>query len=369
MFGTRKEKRSSFLVKIFLAMSQSLQLIDSLIHRLENNRKYNFLFLTKYLQVVQPYYEYVLSLGHSASLIATNTKKELGEKLKHHIFTACNTNYDAIIMHSTIIDSTIIDQLYSTKKLKIISLMSSGYDHIDINHCKKLGIRVTNISPSMSESVADYIVGLMLSVCRGLFVANKAQWKINRSEFTWKYRDLHGKNVGIIGLGNIGKALSKRLYFGFNCNVYYFNHNGQKEYDELVGAKYAQSIDKVLKISDFVVPLCPLTKDTEYMFNIDRFKKMKNDAWFINVGRGKLCDTKAIIYALKNELIAGAALDCTDPEPLDENTMKELGQFDNCVVMPHIGSFTRECKLRNAEMAVYNALKVLSNQPCSNIVC
>ena len=341
----------------------------------ESTQKYNILFLTKYIQAVKPQYEYILSLGHSATLIATNTKKELGEKLKHHIFNENNTNYDAIIMHSTNIDSKILDQLNTNKRLKILSLMSSGFDHVDIEYCKKLGIKVTNISPSMSESVADYIVGLMLMACRGLLIANKNQYKMNRNEFTWKYRDLYSKNIGIIGLGNIGKALSKRLHFGFNCNVYYFNGKQSKTYKDKtsrsnnVGAQYINSLEELMKISDFVVPLCPLTNETKYMFNIDTFKIMKNDAWFINAGRGKLCDTNAIIYALENKLIGGFGLDCTDPEPLDDKTMEKLSKFENCIIMPHIGSFTRECKLRNTEMAVDNALKILSDKSCSNIVC
>ena len=166
--------------------AQALGLIDTVLDKLQNNPRYNFLLLTKYLEVVKPYYEYILSLGHCATLIATNTKKELVEKLNYHVFNESNTNYDAIIMHSTIINEKILNQLNKTKKLKILSLMSAGYDDIDINHCNKLGICVTNISPSMNESVADYIIGLMLSLCRGMFVANKSQWNMNRSEFKLK---------------------------------------------------------------------------------------------------------------------------------------------------------------------------------------
>eukprot|EP01084_Bolivina_argentea_P076901 139402_1 len=362
-------------------MSQALKLLDLLLNQLDedkhsskqiqfNKGKYNILFLTKYLKCVEPEYNYLINEGHNCNIIATNTRKELGEKFSHHIFVEGNVDYDAIIMHSTTIGAKILNQLRSKPTFKLLSLMSSGYDHIDIEHCKKLGIHVTNISPSMGESVSDYIIGLMLSLCRGLFFANKNQWNIIRSTFTWNYRDLHSTNVGIIGLGNIGKSLSKKLHLGFNCNVYYYNKNGPKtEYDKTVGATYVNNLSDLLNISDFVIPLCPLNDNTKYMFNKKTFGMMKNDAWFINVGRGKLCDTNAIIYALENKLIGGAALDCTDPEPLDENTLNKLHSFDNCIVMPHIGSFTRECKLGNTKMAVQNALKVLSNQPCSNIIC
>ena len=318
---------------------------------------------------MQPQYDYLRNEGHKATLIATNTRKELGEKLREHIFEEGKVNYDAIIMHSTTIDATILNQLASSKKLKLLSLMSSGFDHIDIERCKALGIKVTNISPSMGESVADYIVGLMLSVCRGLFFANKHQWNMVRSKFTWNYRDLHSRNIGIIGLGNIGKALSKRLYFGFDCKVYYYNESGAKEYGASVGAKYVNNLSDLLKVSDFVIPLCPLKADTKYMFNKETFAMMKRDAWFINVGRGKLCDTSAVFYALEHQIIGGFALDCTDPEPLDQHTLDRLQSFDNCIVMPHIGSFTRECKLGNTKMAVDNALQVLSHQTCHNLIC
>ena len=152
--------------------------------------------------------------------------------------------------------------------------------------------------------------------------------------------------------------MSKRLAFGFGAKVIYSEAFGRMQYDVSVGASYVDSFEELLKRADIVVPLCPLLPATRKMFNERAFKLMKNDAIFVNCARGGICDTDALLDALKNGEILQAGLDVTDPEPLPID--HELWRLPNITITPHIGSATDPCRNRMLDMATDNLLNALN---------
>ena len=136
--------------------------------------------------------------------------------------------------------------------------------------------------------------------------------------------------------------------------------------DSEYGAKHMPTFEGLIRCSDFVVACCPLNDTTRYMFNESVFKMMKDDAILINVGRGQLVETNALIRALKGNWIRAAGLDVTDPEPLPGD--HELWKMDNVTITPHIGSATEECRTRMMNLASDNLMCVLKGVTCDNNV-
>ena len=168
-------------------------------------------------------------------------------------------------------------------------------------------------------------------------------------------RDLHGGTLGIIGMGRIGQAVAKRAT-GFDMTVIY----GSPRDMDIPGAGRV-SLDELLRDSDFVVVAAPLTEKTTHLIGAKELGIMKPNSYLVNIARGKLVDTEALVAALGSNSIAGAALDVTEPEPLPAN--HDLLTFDNCLVVPHIGSASVRARTGMATLAVDNLIAGLSDEP------
>ncbi|MCY0860473.1 MAG: D-glycerate dehydrogenase [Sulfolobaceae archaeon] len=254
------------------------------------------------------------------------------------------------------IDKEIID---SSPNLKVISTLSVGYDHIDINYAKNRGIRIGYTPEVLTETTADLIFGIMMAVARRIVegdrIVRNGEWKIPWTpDFLLGY-DIHGKTMGIIGMGRIGRALVRRAK-GFNMRVIYYSRTRKEDVD----AEYVD-LDTLLSQSDFVVLTVDLNPSTYHLINEERLRKMKRTAFLINGSRGKVVDEKALVKALEEKWIAGAALDVFEEEPISKD--HPLLKFNNIVLTPHIGSATYDTRYKMAEIAVENLRRGLEGKP------
>jgi D-3-phosphoglycerate dehydrogenase len=247
------------------------------------------------------------------------------------------------------------------KTLKVISRYGTGFEAIDAKEAGKQGIVVTNTPGVNAPAVADLTLGLMIAVSRRITVMDR---KVR--EGIWKRYvgvGLTDKTLGIIGLGAIGREVACRAKsFSMRLMAYdpYMDHKFAAEHDISVC-----SLDQVLEQSDFVTLHLPVTKDTEKIINKESIGKMKPEAFLINTARGKLVDESALYEALISGQIAGAGLDVFEQEPLVQSSLFGL---DNVVVTPHLGGHTKQAEELMARLSIENALSVLKNKDCLNIV-
>ena len=266
------------------------------------------------------------------------------------------SNVDGILCTlNTKIDKEVIS---AAKNLKVISTYSVGFDHIDVKEAKSRGIRLGYTPEVLTETTADLIFGLILAVARRIVEGDKlireGKWMIPwQPDFLLGY-DVYGKTLGIIGMGRIGKAVYRRAK-GFNMRVIYTSRTKKDDIDaELV------SFEELLKQSDFVVITVDLNESTYHMINESTLRLMKKTAFLINASRGKVIDEKALVKALEEKWIAGAALDVFEEEPINKD--HPLLKFSNVVLTPHIGSATFETRHKMAEIAVENLFRGLRGE-------
>ncbi|XP_011865271.1 PREDICTED: glyoxylate reductase/hydroxypyruvate reductase [Vollenhovia emeryi] len=268
---------------------------------------------------------------------------------------------DAIFCTLTdVIDNELLS--YAGPQLKVVASMSVGVDHLDIHSLREKNIKVGYTPNVLTESTAELVIALLLATSRNLVRANSAIYKnewVSWSPLWMCGPGLAGKTVGIVGLGRIGLRVAEILK-GFNvAEILYTSRTEKPEASKLGGEKVDFSI--LLKRSDFVIATVALTPQTKYMFNAWAFSQMKKTAIFVNASRGAVVDQDALIDALKNYTIAAAGLDVTTPEPLPVDS--ELLYLSNCVVLPHIGSATKETRDEMASITAKNIIAVLEGIP------
>jgi len=251
--------------------------------------------------------------------------------------------------------------------LKIISTYSVGYDHIDLVAATKRGIAVTNTPDVAAISVAEFAVGLMLDCAKKITLSDKfvragkyIRWDPNGFLGT----EMHGKILGIVGCGNIGSYMAKICHNGLGMKIIYFDiaKNNNLEHD--TGA-YQVSFDKLLEKSDIVSLHVPLTPKTKHMINAKSLKKMKKSAILINTARGPVVDERALVGALKNEIISGAGLDVFENDPKLTPGLKNL---QNVIITPHIASSTIETRTKMGEIVVENIKSMIDGRIPPNLV-
>ncbi|SDN71138.1 D-glycerate dehydrogenase [Bacillus sp. OK048] len=263
-------------------------------------------------------------------------------------------------------DIQVNDQLLlQAPHLRVIAQSSVGYDNVDMEACTKRSIPFGNTPEVLNNATADLTFGLLLSAARripeGSQFVKSGKWK---SPFDVPMGvDLFEKTLGIVGMGNIGRGVAKRAQAS-GMNVIYHNRRENNENDKL-NATYV-SFEQLLEKSDFIVVLVPLTSHTRGLFGKEEFTKMKSSAYFINASRGPVVNTNALYEALKEEQIAYASLDVTDPEPI--NMDHPIMSLDNVLITPHIGSATIETRTKMANLTVDNILAGLENKPLPTCV-
>ena len=259
---------------------------------------------------------------------------------------------------SEIMDEEVIE---AAPNLKVIANMAVGYDNIDIDLMQSKGIVVTNTPGVLTETTAELGFTLMLAVARRVVEAEtyvqNGEWQ-SWGPYLFAGKDLYQANVGIYGMGDIGKAFARRLK-GFNTNIMYHNRTRHKDDEEALGALYV-SFETLLKESDFVICTVPLTAETRDKFDDKAFKMMKKDAIFINIGRGAVVDEEALVKALQNEEIKACGLDVLREEPID--MQHPLLSMNNATILPHIGSASVITRDRMIQLCIDNIKLVLDEK-------
>ncbi len=244
-------------------------------------------------------------------------------------------------------------------KLHAASTVSVGYDNFDVDALNARKILLMHTPHALTETVADTLMTLILSTARR--VVEVAE-RVKAGEWTksigpdWFGVDVHGKTLGIVGMGRIGLALAQRAHFGFNMPILYNARRRHNEAEERFNARYCE-LDTLLQEADYVCLILPLTDETHHLIGKAAFEKMKKSAIFINAGRGPVVDEKALIEALQNGEIHAAGLDVFEQEPLPLDS--PLLTLPNVVSLPHIGSATHETRYNMAATAVDNLIAAL----------
>ncbi|KAI8050939.1 glyoxylate reductase [Syncephalis plumigaleata] len=237
--------------------------------------------------------------------------------------------------------------------VRIISTNSVGYDHIDTAYAKEHGIQVGHTPDVLTDACADVTAGLAVAACRRFGEAMKAvkngQW--NAKSVTWMLgMDLRGKTLGVLGMGRIGLATAKRLKaFGMN-RVIYHGRAPRPNASEVNGEFV--SLDQLLEQSDVLCICCSLNDNTRHMLGYEQFCRMKPTSVVVNTARGGIIEQDGLVRALQEGKISAAGLDVTTPEPLPID--HPLLSLDNCIVLPHIASDSRETVDAMAILAVEN---------------
>lgn len=245
--------------------------------------------------------------------------------------------------------------IYAANNLKVISTYSVGYDHIDTQYAVKKKIRVGYTPEILTDATADLAFSLMLDIVRrvseGDRIIREGKWRRIYGAYDYVGIDLQGKTLGIFGLGRIGSTLARRAK-AFDMKIIYHNRKPMsKNKEESLGVRYV-SLDKLITQSDIISIHVPHTKETNRLFGMKVFRKMKRTAFLINTARGKIVNEKDLAIALKKNIIAGAALDVFEMEPIGKK--HSLTKIQNIVLVPHIGSSTKETRAKMAEITVKN---------------
>ena len=242
------------------------------------------------------------------------------------------------------VDRAIID---ASTGLRVIANVGVGYNNIDVAAARSRGIIVTNTPDVLTDATADFTMALILAVTRRL---GEGERMVRRGEWRGWALDqllgmqLGGRQLGIVGMGRIGRAVAARAA-AFGMTVAHSARSG------------GMPLDRLLSSSDVVSLHVPLTPDTRHLIGQPELARMKRSAYLVNTTRGPVVDEAALVWALKNRLIAGAALDVYEREP---EIHAELLTMENVVLAPHLGSATMETRTAMADLAARNAIAVLS---------
>jgi glyoxylate reductase len=252
------------------------------------------------------------------------------------------------------IDRSVID---AAPDLKIVANVAVGYNNIDIAYAKSRGVLVTNTPDVLTEAVADFTWALILAITRrlgeGERLLRRGEWKGWALDFMLG-SELRGKQLGLVGVGRIGRAVAAKAP-AFGMRVVY---SDQQEVD-LPNAAFL-SLDRLLNTSDVVSLHVPLTPETRHLIDKRALTRMKRSAYLINTARGPVVDEAALAWALQQNLLAGAALDVYENEPAVHTDLLGL---ENVLLVPHMASGTTETRTAMADLAANNVLAVLSGRP------
>jgi D-3-phosphoglycerate dehydrogenase len=295
-------------------------------------------------EAIKIFYEKDFDVVKNFTISAEELKKEI-------------KNYHGIIIRSR--TKLTADILENAKELKVIGRAGVGLDNVDIKKAEQLKIKVLNTPEAPSVSVAEFTIGLIISLMRHITKADKTmhcgQWCKN----DYMGAELRGKNVGIIGFGNIGQAVAKRLEaFETQIGVYDIDPNILEKAKKF-SYKIYPSIEELAKNAQIILLHVPANAKTQNMINEKIIKLMRKDALVVNTARGNLIDEKALLAALKNKQIGGAALDVYREEPLKD--LDICNCEDNLILTPHIGSQTEETQTQASIMIVEKVMEYLTN--------
>jgi len=264
------------------------------------------------------------------------------------------------------IDATFLDKCPT---LRIVANVAVGYDNIDVEGATERNVMVTNTPGVLTEATADLTFALLLSAARRIPEGDRY---IRAGEYKgWELMqpqvgvNVFGKTLGIVGMGRIGTAVVRRAYFGFGMKILYTDPQPRSEVEKEMGAERVD-LETLLEQSDFVSLHAALTPQTHHMISSAEFNRMRKTAILVNVARGALVDEEALVKALKASQILGAAIDVYEREPKVHIGLSSTTSFT--ALAPHLGSATRETRLKMAHMAVDNVLAALDGKTPPNLL-
>ena len=273
--------------------------------------------------------------------------------------------YDGVI--SLLTDSIDKEVFDACPTAKIFANFSVGYDNVNIEDAKACNVFITNTPGTSSTAVAEHTVALMLALTTRLVEGDEFMRK-------GKYKgwdpnifigtDMKGKKIGLIGAGQIGTEVAKILHYGFSSSVIYSDVSSCVELDKIENTT-RMTTEEVLREADIVSLHVPLLPSTRHLINEKSLKTMKKTAFLINTSRGPVVDEKALVYALENNIIRGAALDVFEFEP---KLTKGLIKLPDVIITPHIASARQSARDLMSEIAVKNVISVLETGKAINSV-
>src|ERR1043165_8786189 len=257
------------------------------------------------------------------------------------------------------------DLLRRAQSLLIVSTNGAGYDTVNLKACTDAGVLALNQAGGNKEAVAEHALAMMLSLSKRIVEADRAIRReiVNRNIFMG--RDMHGKTVGIVGLGNVGKRLAELCRGLFRMRVLSYDPYVPAEVMTQHGVEKVD-LDTLMRESDFVSINCPLTDESRGLIGEAQYALMKPNAYFVTTARGNIHDEKALEAALRARKIAGAGLDVweKEPPPLDHPLLK----YDNVMVSPHTAGVTHEARVNMGRIAAEQMLAALDGRPVARVL-
>ncbi|MFA8450424.1 MAG: NAD(P)-dependent oxidoreductase [Bacteroidales bacterium] len=310
----------------------------------------------------------------------------IGYKLPKYFFSSLESKFDIIFPEESIFsqddlkrlipdcDAVISvfgnkipdEALINNSRTKIISNFGAGFDNIDIQLAKENNIIVTNTPDEVTEPTAELAIGLILSLIRKITYADR---KIRSNSEKWGVMENLGQSLsscklGILGFGKIGSSIAKKA-LAFNTEIYYNQRTKLPEEEERnLNVNYLD-FHKLLQTCDILSVSVPLNSSTHHLLGKEEFSLMKNTALLINTSRGPVIDENALVKALKNKEIGGAALDVFENEP---NIHPELSEIKNTILVPHIGTATIDTREKMAHKAAQNIIDYFAGKKLNHIV-
>ena len=263
-------------------------------------------------------------------------------------------HYDGVL--STVADSFTQDILQKKQKLEVISNYAIGVDNIDIKTAKNQHIAIYNLPDVVTNSSADHTMAIFLALIRKICPASRYV-KDNKWKY-WQYdlflgEELFDKNFGIIGMGRIGEAVAKRAA-SFGMHIYFYNRTKKQMPSDMQNFQQV-TLDELFSVADYLSLHVALSEQTKHLIDAAAIAKMKKNPVIINMARGAIVKLDDLYQALKEKKIRAAAMDVTEPEPLSGD--HPICALENCLITPHIGTSTQECRFIMAKKAAENIIK------------
>ena len=276
-------------------------------------------------------------------------------------------NYDAVLCLLT--DKVDVEVFEAAgPQCKIFANYAVGFDNVDLQAAKEKNMLISNTPGVLTETVAEHAFALLLALARRIPEADQftRQGKYQGwGPMMFLGTDLSHKTIGIVGLGRIGSRVAHHAMNGFDCKVIYYDVKRNEAFEQTFHAEYKATIDELLKEADFISIHVPLLDSTRHLINKESIQKMKKGAYLVNTSRGPIVDEAALVEALQNGTIKGAALDVFENEP---NLAPGLAELPNVIITPHIASATEETRSKMAEIAADNIIAALEGGTPPNVV-
>lgn len=253
-------------------------------------------------------------------------------------------NYEVVIVRSaTKITKDVID---AATKMKLVVRGGVGLDNVDGEYAKSKGIKVRNTPDASTESVAELVIGLFLAAARKITKADASMKRGEWEKKAFEGTELYKKTLGVIGTGRIGQSVARKGHFGFSMNVIGYDPFADQEAMKKNNISPV-TLDELLAQADYITLHLPLTDQTKYMINDDQFAKMKPGVIIVNCARGGVVSEAALLRAVEKGIVAAAAVDVFEKEPLDPAS--PLLKNENLILSPHIGASSKEGQKRVSE--------------------